>query len=286
MSHKYAVVTPVKDEENFFPKTVASMLKQETKPEKWIIVNDGSTDRTGEIIRELEKEHSWIVGLHKSPTRERKPGGEFVLNEGIAMLNIDDYDFIVRMDGDLSFDGDYFKKLFEEFDKNPKLGLASGVCFAPNGDELIEEKHPRFHTRGPSKTYRSVCFKQLGGLKSNLGWDTVDEVKLNMLGWQTYSFPELKIVHLRKTQTASGTLNGFKNRGLACYYAGYHPLFLLARAAKLSFSKPYFFAGVATLYGYISGFLKKLPRVDDLKLIAYTQEQQLNRLLGKQTIWR
>ena len=106
---KFAIVTPVKDEINFFPKTVNSILSQEVKPQKWIIIDDGSEDGTTELIKKAEKENDWIEGIYREPNKNRKPGGEFVLKIGLDKLNLDDYEFIVRMDGDLKFESNYFK---------------------------------------------------------------------------------------------------------------------------------------------------------------------------------
>ncbi len=286
MRFKYVIITPVKDEETFFPKTTESVLNQEIKPEKWIIINDGSTDRTGELVSRLERENSWITGIHLESGSERKPGGESLINRGLQNLRLKDFDFFVRMDGDLSFENNYFKRLFFEFQKNPKLGIASGVCFVPLGGRLKQEKHPRFHTRGPLKTYRIQCFFDIGGLESDLGWDTVDEVKANMLGWQTRSFPELKILHLRKTQTASGVLRGKRTLGITDYYLGYHPLFMLLKSMRHMALPPYFLGGIHLFAGFLSGYLKGRKQIDDLNFIKYLRKQQFNKLIGRETIWK
>lgn len=211
MGNKYVIITPVKNEEVHFKPTIQSVINQELKPSKWVIINDGSTDGTKELIDNLAKEYNWIHPVHNEPREFRKPGGEFVLEKGFSVINVKDYDFIVKMDGDLSFKEDFFKKIFEEFDKNPKLGIASGVCYVKEGDSMVEEKHPVVHTRGPLKTYRTQCFIDIKGIEPELGWDTIDEMRANMLGWKTSTISNLKIHHLRKTQTAKGVLNGVRN---------------------------------------------------------------------------
>ena len=283
---KFAIVTPVKDEINYFPKTVESILSQEVKPDKWIIIDDGSTDGTTEIIRKIEKENSWIEGLYREPTKVRKVGGEFVLGLGLEKLNFDDYDFIVRMDGDLEFSPLYFKKLIERFEEDDNLGIASGVCFITRNGKVYEEKHPRFHTRGPLKTYRTKCFKDIGGrLESCLGWDAIDELKANMLGWKTYSFPDLKISHLKKTQNSKGPLKGGVNFGVALYNAGYHPLFVVLKAFFIVINRRFKSTSIGLLWGYFSSLVKRKPRPVDKELIKYVRKQQMNKILGKKTIW-
>lgn len=283
---KYAIVTPVKDEEQFFLKTIDSILEQQIKPRKWIVINDGSTDQTKEIATSVEKEIEWIKVIHLESEKRRKPGGEALINIGIRELRLKDYDFFVRMDGDLAFKKNYFKDLFLKFKKNPKLGIASGVCHVPEDDGFKEEKHPRFHTRGPLKTYRIQCYFDIGGLKSGLGWDTVDEIKANMLGWQTRSFPELRIIHLRKTQTASGVLQGMRNIGITDHYLCYHPLFMFLKCIRHIKNPPYILGGANMLAGFIMGYAKRRKRIEDVDFIKYIRKQQFNKLVGKETIWK
>lgn len=204
----------------------------------------------------------------------------------MSKLNLDEYDFIVRMDGDLEFEPSYFKKLFEKFDTTPKLGIAGGVCFITRNNKIIEEKHPRFNTRGPLKTYRTKCFKDIGGLEACLGWDTIDELKANMLGWKTWSFPELKISHLKKTQGTQGFLKAGITHGIANYYAGYSPIFIIFKAIFWLTCRRYKIPAFGLLWGYFSLMIRLEPRPIDKKLIKYVRKQQMNKLLGKDTIWK
>jgi len=286
MNSKYIIVTPVKNEEKFIGQTINSVINQTIKPQRWIIVNDGSTDKTGQIIQQFATQFTWIQEIENEKSLTRKMGGQAALMHGLRLVKVDDYDYFIRMDGDVTFDPHFFRSIFKKFEANPKLGIASGVCFVNQNDEMVEEKHPRFHTRGPLKVYRAECFKAIGGLDPEEGWDTIDEVKANMLGWQTRSFPEFKIHHLRKTQTASGLLRGYRNVGQVAYYTGYHPIFMLIRAIKNMFARPYLIGGVNMLIAFCQGYYKKLPRVNDKKFITYLRKQQINKLLGKNTIWR
>ncbi|HKI77832.1 MAG TPA: glycosyltransferase family 2 protein [Ignavibacteriaceae bacterium] len=282
----FAIVTPVKDEINYFPKTVKSVLSQYAKPQKWIIIDDGSTDGTTEIIRKAERENDWIEGIYREPNKNRKPGGEFVLEIGLKKLNIDEYDFIVRMDGDLEFESNYFRVLFEKFDDDPKLGIASGVCFITRNGKAIEEKHPRFHTRGPLKTYRAQCFKNIGGLLNCLGWDSIDDLKANKLNWHTHSFPELRIHHLKKTQSHGGIFKSSFNKGVASYNSGYHPLFVLFKTVYILIFLRYKSNSIGVFWGYFSSMIKLKPKPITKELIKYIRKQQMNKLLGRETIWK
>lgn len=289
MKTKYCIVTPVKNEEKFLRSTIACVAAQEILPQRWIIINDNSSDSTPDIIKEAEKQYPWIEGVHNYEERQksvRRMGGQAVVHLGLERINIDDYDFIARMDSDVNFAPDFFKNLLAEFDRNKRLGIASGVCYVTKGEKLIEEKHPRWHTRGPLKMYRRECFRDIGGLIREEGWDTVDGLKANMLGWATHSFPEHQVIHLRKTQTASGLLKGRMNLGRTAYFTGYHPLFMLARSIGRFRRRPLIIGGIYMFAGYLEGFIKRLPRIEDKQLIHYIQTQQLNKLLGKETMWK
>jgi len=289
MEYKYAIVTPVKDEEKFLPITADSILKQTIQPQKWIIINDGSTDQTRDIINDLVIKYQWIQGVNNlagDQELKRRIGGQAVIHLGLEKLNIQDNHFIVRMDSDVQFKSDFFYSIFKKFEKNPKLGIASGVCYIKEGSKEIEEKHPRFHTRGPLKIYKSECYIEINGLDKEEGWDTIDEIKANMLGWTTKSYPDLKVIHLRKTQSASGVLKGYRNLGSTAYYIGYHPVFMLLRCIYKMLSKPYLIGGIHMFFGFIYGYFTKQKRFDDIRIIRYMRKQQVNRLLGKESIWK
>jgi poly-beta-1,6-N-acetyl-D-glucosamine synthase len=289
MDWDYVIITPAKNEERFLPAVADSVISQEIRPQKWMIVNDGSTDRTGFIIKSLEAAHDWILGVENplTPmTPGRRIGGQAAIYSVLESLDVGSFDYIVRMDADVLLDRTFFSRVFGEFEAQPELGIASGVCYTPGNGGLLEEKHPRFHTRGPLKVYRKQCFLDIGRLDREEGWDTIDEIKASMLGWKTWSFPELKLVHLRKTQTASGSLRGLRNVGRTAYYVGYHPLYLMARTIKHLFLKPYVVGGIEMLSGYLEGFLKSFPRSSDKDLMIYLRKQQINRLMGKETIWK
>ncbi len=286
MTTWYAIVTPVKDEEEYFPKTAAAVLSQDILPKKWIIIDDGSTDGTGDITERLASEYDWIEVIHNPPRNSRRPGGEGVIDQGLRSVDLDTLDYFVRMDGDLSFEPNYFSELFNRFAMDSKLGIASGVTFVPEKGGFTEETAPNFHTRGPLKTYRTKCFEAIGGLENVLGWDTVDDVRANMLGWKTRGFRDLQIVHFRRTQTAMGALKGKRNLGIAAYFAGYHPLFMLARSFWNMKRAPLVFGGISMAMGYFGGYIKGHRQINDPELIGYLRRQQMNRLLRRETIWK
>ncbi len=285
---RYVIITPIRDEEKRIEATIESVRHQSLLPAEWVIVDDGSTDRTGEIIDRYAAQYSWIRVIHRENRGYRKSGGGVMeaFYEGYNALNSSDWDFIVKLDGDLTFDFDYFDRCFEYFRQDPELGIGGGeICHDICGT-LKVEANPRFHVRGATKIYRRACWKAIGGLWPAPGWDTIDEVKANMSGWKTYAFTDLRLLHHRFTGSEEGLLRDRVKHGVACYVSGYHPIYVLASSVLRVTQKPYIVGSAAILYGFIKGYLNQSPRVEDRSYIGYIRGQQLRRLCGMQTIWR
>ena len=285
---RYAVITPVRDEEKYVSATIESVSRQTIRPTEWAIVDDGSADRTGEIIDRYAAQFPWIRAVHRPNRGFRKSGGGVVeaFYDGYKALQFDNWDFIVKLDGDLTFSQDYFEKCFAHFRSEPQLGIGGGEIYHDLAGKLTLEGNPRFHVRGATKIYRRACWEAIGGLWVAPGWDTIDEVKANMLGWGTRSFKELRLVHHRLTGTAEGLVPDRVKHGLACYISGYHPLFVAASCLRRLIRKPYVVGSLAVSYGFLKGYLGGLPRVNDPQLISYVRSQQLRRLCGLQTLWK
>jgi glycosyltransferase involved in cell wall biosynthesis len=263
------------------------MLHQTVLPLQWIIVNDGSSDKTGDIIDEYSNRFPWIQAVHRKNRGFRKSGGGVVeaFEDGYQRIHATDWQFMVKFDGDLSFEPDYFERCFRYFAENPKLGVGGGViCYVTDGIKEFEEC-PDFHVRGATKIYRRSCWEAIGGFWPAPGWDTIDEVKANSLGWTTQSFRDLHLVHHRHTGSADGLWGGLVKNGRANYVCAYHPLFMLAKCIRRFFQKPRIVGSVALMYGFVSGYLRRLPQVDDPAMIAYLRREQISRLTGRESIW-
>jgi glycosyltransferase involved in cell wall biosynthesis len=285
---KYVLVTPVRDEETYLPATVESVVRQTVRPQQWIIVNDGSKDKTGRIIDDFAQQYSWIRAVHRQDRGYRKWGAGIIeaFYDGFHALTCLDWEFLCKLDGDFSFEPDYFESMWRKFAENPRLGIAGGYLYHfENGKKTIEE-HPAFHVRGGAKIYRRACWDALGGLWVGPGSDTVDEVKANMLGWSSRSFRDVQIQHLRWTGATYGRWGGVVKDGKTDYVSGYHPLFMLAKSCARLGQRPYVIRSLALLYGYVQAHLEQIPRVDDPQLIRYLQQQQLAKLMGRETIWK
>lgn len=285
---KYVVVTPVRDEEKHIESTIQSVMRQTLVPVEWIIVDDGSSDKTAEIVKRYAASTPWMRLVQRPNRGSRKSGGGVIeaFYDGYNTLQRRDWEFIVKLDGDLTFSCDYFEKCFRHFEDDPKLGVGGGDIYHDIDGASKVESNPKFHVRGATKIYRRACWEAIGGLLKAPGWDTIDEVKANMLGWKSYSFNELHLIHHRLTGTADGLFRDRVKHGLACYISGYHPLFLVASCLKRLMQRPYVTGSVAMGYGFLKGYWTHVPRVNDTQLIRYLRTQQLRRLVGQETIWR
>jgi glycosyltransferase involved in cell wall biosynthesis len=285
---RYVIVTPVRDEEQYIAETIRSVVGQSIQPAEWIIVDDGSRDATGRIIDECARQYPWIKALHRSDRGQRVPGTGVMeaFYEGYGSLEATDWEFIVKLDGDVGLSPDYFEQCFQRFAQDPTLGMCGGTMYCIKNGELHPEPNPLSHVRGPIKLYKRGCWDAIGGLIKAPGWDTIDEVQANRLGWRTRTFPEIKVIHYRPTGAVQGIWrNGVKN-GRADYVSGYHPLFMFAKCVGRLFKKPYVINALANAYGFITGYTKRIPRGGDQDLIRYIRSQQVRRLLFMKSMWR
>jgi biofilm PGA synthesis N-glycosyltransferase PgaC len=288
LNANYIIITPVRDEEQYIESTIRSVLAQTVLPEEWIIVDDGSTDRTVEIVERFAGAHDWIRLVRLSNRGFRKSGAGVVeaFYEGFEKLRYTNWEFIVKLDADLSFAPEYFAQLFRKFEEEPKLGIAGGNLFHLVNGELKLEKCPRFHVRGATKVYRRECWDAIRGLVTAPGWDIVDETKANMMGWKTASFEDIQVIHHRFTGTAESKWRDQLKNGKAYYVAGYHPLFMAAKCVYRMASKPYVVGSAAMAYGFLSSYFQRPEQSRDRKLVKYVRRQQLRRLCGSSTIWK
>jgi hypothetical protein len=282
------MITPVRDEEEHIESTITSVIAQTARPAEWVIVNDGSTDRTGDIIDEYAAQYPWVRAVHRPNRGFRKAGGGVVdaFYDGYNALRCDDWEFVVKLDGDLSFAADYFEKCFGHFRENPRLGIGGGEIYHELDGKLRLESNPKFHVRGATKIYRRACWEAIGGLYAAPGWDTIDEVKAGMLGWETRAFDDLRLLHHRLTGSAEGLVRDRMKHGVACYISGYHPLFVAASCVYRLIKKPYVVGSMAMCYGFLKGCFTRPPRLDDPQMIKYIRAQQLRRLCGLETSWK
>jgi glycosyltransferase involved in cell wall biosynthesis len=264
------------------------MVCQTVMPQEWIIVDDGSRDRTAQIIADAAACYPWIRSVQLSDRGYRKWGAGIIeaFYAGYNALSLGNWEFLCKLDGDLSFEPDYFASCIGRFHSDPSLGIGGGMLYHYENGRRVLEKNPTFHVRGGVKMYRRACWDALDGLWVGPGSDTVDEVKANMLGWKTMSFSDIQMIHHRFTGSSWGRWGGLTKDGKIDYVTGYHPLFVALKVLKRTARKPYILGSLAHLYGYVSARAEKLERVDDPDVIRYLRRQQLARIFCGQSIWK
>jgi poly-beta-1,6-N-acetyl-D-glucosamine synthase len=255
---RYAIVSPVKDEERYVELTLRSVTAQTVRPIFWVIVDDGSKDGTPEIIQRYSSKHPYIRAVRNPKAGERQLAFAEVsaFNWGCELIRSLEYDFIVKLDCDLSFESDYFEKLLRRFDDDKQLGIASGVYFEQKKTGVwMEVLMPPYHAAGASKVMRRACFEDIRGFVPAPGWDTVDEIRAMGRGWNTLHFRDLRMNHHKPEGSTMGAVSTSMMQGEAYYRSGGSKLFFVLKALHRVTSRPYLLSAVGLLWGYLSAML-------------------------------
>jgi len=281
-SLQYVLVTPARNEEAFIRLTIESVIRQTARPLKWVIVSDGSTDRTDEIVNEYVRQHAWIELLRKPDHDSRNFAGKVgCFNAGYALLQGISYDIIGSLDGDISFDEQYFSFLLDKFSQDPKLGLA-GTPFEEDGTSYNYKFSSTEHVSGACQLFRRECFEQIGGyvpLKGG-GIDVVAVMTARLKGWRTQTFPEKTCHHHRPMGTANSGSKASANfkLGQRAYSLGWHPAWQIFRSLYQASRKPYVIGGVSLLFGYFWAMARRTECVVSPELVAFQRKDQMRRL--------
>lgn len=206
---------------------------------------------------------------------------------GYAMLREQVWDFVVKLDGDLSFGRDYFASCLTRFEAEATLGIGGGTIrrLEAGGLEIDSPGDPAFHVRGATKIYRRACWNDIGPLIRAPGWDTVDEVKANARGWSTRTFADLTLIQLKPTGAAYGQWRNWFKNGRANYIAGYHPAFMIGKCVKRAIQRPVVVGSLGLLAGYVSGYISREPQMNDKDAMCYLRRHQVRFLLGLPSIY-
>lgn len=277
----YVLITPARNEANYIELTIRSVITQTRLPLKWVIVSDGSTDNTDDIVRTYLAENPWIELVRTPERKERHFAGKVMaFNTGYERVKHLSYNIIGNLDADLSFEKDYFEYLLSRLAENPKLGVA-GTPF------IEDDKHYDFrfastdHVSGACQLFRRECFEEIGGYipikGGGIDWTAVTTAR--MKGWQTKTFIEKTCNHHRKIGTGGGgqLVSQFKY-GQKNYFLGGHPLWHLFRSLFQMTHKPYIIGGTLLLWGYIWAFLTRTERPVSPELVRFYRTEQIKRL--------
>lgn len=256
----YYVVIPAHNEANFIENTLKSLVGQTLLPKKVIVVDDNSTDTTALIVSRYVQEHPWIELIPRKSQALHLPGKKVIqaFNQGLESLD-DQYDFIVKLDADLILPENYFEEIATNFRQNPNLGMAGGYAYIEkSGKWVIENLTDKDHIRGVFKAYRKQCFIDIGGLKPEMGWDTVDELLAIYYNWGIITIPELKVKHLKPTGSKYDKQARY-NQGQSFYTLHYGLVITLIASVKLALKKNKPLLFIDYIRGYYKAKAQKKP---------------------------
>ena len=278
----YALVTPVRNESEFIARTMESVIQQTRRPLRWVIIDDGSTDETAEIVRRLSVGHDWIE-LIQMPKRTGRSFSSKVqsFNAGYDRIKQFPFDVIGNLDGDISFDEDYLAFLLSKFEMDPALGVTGTVFREENYSSDLDSFEGRNHVAGGCQLFRRRCFEEVGGFVPNHcgGVDWIAVTAARMLGWKTRSFKEKYFFHHRPLGTAGRSLIGRAFvYGQKDYYLGGHPVWELFRVIYRMSQKPYLVEGLALGAGYSSLLLRRAKRPVNYRFVKFHRSEQMHKL--------
>lgn len=280
----YVLVTPVRNEEATLPSTIESVIRQTIQPKEWIIVSDGSTDGTDEIVRRYGSEHPFM----RLERLERSHTANFAsvvdaIEAGCRALRSADYEYIGLLDADVRFSADYYQILIGKFCENPKLGLAGGwVKDLVNGKLEAGRLNPK-EVAGATQFFRRSCFESLGGLMAlpEGGWDAITCVRSRMQGYETRTYSEPIMEHLKpRNSIHGGSIRRKWQMGVRDHALASHPLFEMLKCAGRVLEQPLFLGALARFAGYMSCGLQGRKTLLSPEVVRFIRHEQMARVFG------
>lgn len=279
---KYVLISPARNEAAFIQRTLDSMVAQTLPPERWVIVDDGSTDETAEIVEPYTKRYPWIELLQRSQHQKHNFAGKVhAFNAGLERVQSLDFDVIGNLDADLSFDRDYLEFLMQKFAEDPKLGVA-GTPFIENGyDSAKDSFEGENHVAGGCQLFRRKCYHDIGGYIAHRagGIDWIAVTTARMMGWRTRSFSEKRFHHYRRLGTAERNhLKAIFSYGEKDYYLGNSPVWQLFRVGYRMTKPPYVIEGAALFSGFCWAAVCRTKRPISPELMRFHRGEQMRKL--------
>lgn len=288
MSREYLIISPCRNEAKYMRETLDSISRQTLLPAKWVIVDDGSTDETPDILKEYSEKYPWIQVVTR-PDRGRRAVGPGVIEafyDGYNAINPDDFQYVCKLDLDLILPPGYFEKIIRRMELNPRLGTCSGKSYIRENGRLVSERKGDETSLGMAKFYRLECFKEIGGFVKQVMWDGIDCHYCRMKGWAALSWdePDLNFIHLRPMGTSQVNVYiGRMRHGFGQYFMGTSFLYIFASSIYRMTEKPYVLGGLAMLWGWLRSALTAAQRIEDSEFRSFLRRYQMRALLfGKQ----
>jgi glycosyltransferase involved in cell wall biosynthesis len=279
---KYVLITPARNEEKYLQDTIQSVAAQTVLPERWVIVDDGSTDRTAEIVRDFALRYPWIELVSRPQRADRSFAGKvYAFNAGLERVKSLKFEVLGNLDSDVSFEPDYLAFLLQKFEEDSKLGVA-GTPFVEQGyDSGKDSFEGENHVAGACQLFRYDCFQEVGGFVPNRagGVDWIAVTTARMKGWKTRSFAEKRIQHHRPIGTAErGEVSAMYAHGQKDYYLGGSSIWQIFRAGYRMTKKPLLLGGAAILLGYCSAAIRRINRPVTPELMRFHRQEQMKKL--------
>jgi poly-beta-1,6-N-acetyl-D-glucosamine synthase len=278
------IVSPVFNEAAHLDRTARSIVAQERRPDRWVIVDDGSRDDTLAIARRWERELDFVTVLSAPPVPESGPDNLALakdaraFNFGLREAGWEDYTHIGKLDGDVELPPHWFATLLEAFERDPQLGLCGGRLAEPSPAGWQVIPIPNHHIHGAVKLFTRECLQAIGGIPERLAWDTIDETYARMRGFATRSLPDLVGRHHRPWGSADGRLRGRARHGECAWILHYGAGWALLRSLKVARVPPRGLSGAAFLYGYARAAALRKPRVDDREFRRFARRELRMRI--------
>ncbi len=279
---RYVLITPARNEAAFIELTLQSIAAQTVKPVKWVVVSDGSTDGTDELVLKYAAQHPWIE-LVRTPERQERhfAGKVHAFNAGYARMKGVDYQVIGSLDADISVDQGYFEFLLQKLAEDPSLGLV-GTPFSEGEGSIYDYRFVSIeHVSGACQLFRRECFEAIGGYVPVKGGciDHIAVITSRMKGWKTRTFTEKVSQHARAMGTAQqGILKARWKNGAKDYSVGNHPAWELCRMARQMTQPPLFVGGLMVMGGFLWDTVRRKPRPVTPELVAFYRREQMQRL--------
>jgi glycosyltransferase involved in cell wall biosynthesis len=283
----YVLVTPARNEDSFIESTIQSVVAQTVRPLKWVIVSDGSTDGTDDIVARYAAQYEWIELLRMPERKERHFAGKvYAFNAGKARVDGLPYDVIANLDADITFKSGYFSFLLEKLAADPMLGIV-GTPYVETTGETYDYKFTSLeHVSGACQVFRRQCYEAIGGYAPvKVGTiDCIAVITARMKGWKTRTFTEMVCMHHRNVGTAQcGVVKANFVGGVMDYAMGNHPLWQFCRSSYQMTKRPFVIRGLATEVGYLWAFLRQTQRPVSRELVKFHRREQMQRLKNKLT---
>jgi biofilm PGA synthesis N-glycosyltransferase PgaC len=288
MSKRYLLITPCRNEADYVEATIACVAAQTLPPTLWVIVDDGSTDDTPRILMEAAHRYSFIRVVTR-PDRGSRAVGPGVIDAfyaGLESADLDEFDYLAKLDADLEISPFYFERVVERFEDDPYLGTFSGKLYVRRGTEVAYQRTGDENSVGAAKFYRASCFRDIGGFERQVCWDGIDGHTCRMQGWVARSedHPDLRLVQLRPMGASEGNIwAGRKRWGRGKYYMGSSPYYVVAVSLYRMFERPAVVGGIGILVGYLGALARREPRIGDREYRRFLRRYEGRSLLFGKT---